>query len=110
MTSFMSSRAFCGLVFVASWRIRWITSEAARLESHRLRQEHDAILVGAGLWQLSGVKDRCLAHCRSPFGLLLHYGSYKGRFRDVHPLMWVVSASFTLYFLVPLLQDHLSWV
>jgi predicted metal-binding membrane protein len=42
-----------------------------------------AILVGAGLWQLSGVKDRCLAHCRSPFGLLLHYGSYKGRFRDV---------------------------
>lgn len=34
----------------------------------------------------------------------------QGRFRDVHPLMWVVSAAFTLYFLVPLLQDHLSWV
>ena len=29
---------------------------------------------------------------------------------DVHPLMWVASAAFTLYFLVPLLQDHLSWV
>jgi predicted metal-binding membrane protein len=41
------------------------------------------ILTGAGLWQLSGVKDRCLAHCRSPFGLLLHYGSYRGRLRDV---------------------------
>jgi len=24
-----------------------------------------------------------LAHCRSPFGLLLHYGSYRGRLRDV---------------------------
>ena len=34
----------------------------------------------------------------------------QGRFRDVHPLMWVASAAFTLYFLVPLLQDHLSWV
>jgi adenine/guanine/hypoxanthine permease len=34
----------------------------------------------------------------------------QGRIRDVHPLMWVVSATFTLYFLVPLLQDHLSWI
>jgi predicted metal-binding membrane protein len=32
---------------------------------------------------LSGLKDRCLAHCRSPLALLLHYGSYRGRFRDV---------------------------
>src|SRR3954468_2194318 len=34
----------------------------------------------------------------------------QGRARDIHPLMWVASAAFTLYFLVPLLQDHLSWV
>ena len=34
----------------------------------------------------------------------------QGRYRDVHPLMWVVSGAFTLYFLVPLLQDHLSWI
>jgi adenine/guanine/hypoxanthine permease len=34
----------------------------------------------------------------------------QGRFKDVHPLMWAASAAFTLYFLVPLLQDHLSWV
>jgi AGZA family xanthine/uracil permease-like MFS transporter len=34
----------------------------------------------------------------------------QGRTRDVHPLMWVVSGAFALYFLVPLLQDHLSWV
>ena len=36
-----------------------------------------------GLYQLSRLKDRCLAHCRSPLGLLLHYGSYRGRFRDL---------------------------
>src|SRR6476646_8403302 len=34
----------------------------------------------------------------------------QGRVRDVHPLMWGVSAAFTLYFFVPLLQDHLSWI
>jgi AGZA family xanthine/uracil permease-like MFS transporter len=34
----------------------------------------------------------------------------QGRARDVHPLMWAVSAAFALYFFVPLLQDHLSWI
>ena len=34
----------------------------------------------------------------------------QGRTRDVHPLMWVISAAFTLYFFVPLLQDHVSWM
>jgi len=34
----------------------------------------------------------------------------QGRTRDVHPLMWAVSAAFALYFLVPLLQDHVSWI
>jgi AGZA family xanthine/uracil permease-like MFS transporter len=34
----------------------------------------------------------------------------QGRSKDVHPLMWAASAAFTLYFLVPLLQDHVSWI
>jgi AGZA family xanthine/uracil permease-like MFS transporter len=34
----------------------------------------------------------------------------QGRARLVHPLMWVAAAAFTLYFLVPLLQDHVSWI
>jgi AGZA family xanthine/uracil permease-like MFS transporter len=34
----------------------------------------------------------------------------EGAWRRVHPLMYVVAALFTLYFLVSLLQDHLSWV
>ncbi len=37
-----------GKIATATGESRWITSEAARLESHRLRQRHDAILVGAG--------------------------------------------------------------
>jgi len=41
------------------------------------------VFAGCGVYQLSSLKDRCLAHCRSPLALLLHYGSYRGRFRDV---------------------------
>lgn len=34
----------------------------------------------------------------------------QGKWRTVHPFMWLVSAAFLLYFLVPLLQDHVSWI
>ncbi len=37
-----------GKIATVTGESRWITSEAARLESHRLREQHDAILVGAG--------------------------------------------------------------
>jgi predicted metal-binding membrane protein len=42
-----------------------------------------AVFGVAGIYQLTSLKDRCLAHCRSPLGLLLHYGSYRGRLRDL---------------------------
>ena len=29
--------------------------------------------------------------------------------RRIHPFMWIVTAAFVLYFLVPLLQQHVSW-
>jgi predicted metal-binding membrane protein len=42
-----------------------------------------AILLVAGVYQLTPVKEACLAHCRSPLGFLLHVGNYRGRSRDV---------------------------
>ena len=42
-----------------------------------------ALFALCGAYQLSRLKDRCLAHCRSPLALLLHYGSYRGRLRDL---------------------------
>jgi predicted metal-binding membrane protein len=42
-----------------------------------------AVFAVVGVYQLSPLKDRCLAHCRSPLALLLHYGSYRGRLRDL---------------------------
>ena len=42
-----------------------------------------AVFALCGAYQLSPFKDRCLAHCRSPLGLFMHYGSYRGRLRDL---------------------------
>src|SRR5947207_6502902 len=41
------------------------------------------VLAVAGIYQLTPVKDRCLARCRSPFSVLVHIGSYRGPLRDV---------------------------
>jgi predicted metal-binding membrane protein len=42
-----------------------------------------SLFAVCGIYQLSSLKDRCLSHCRSPLGLLLHYGSYRGKLRDL---------------------------
>ena len=34
----------------------------------------------------------------------------QGLWRQVHPLMWVTSAAFALYFAVPILQQEFSWI
>jgi predicted metal-binding membrane protein len=41
------------------------------------------IFAACGLYQLTPVKGRCLARCRSPFGLALKFGSYRGPARDL---------------------------
>jgi AGZA family xanthine/uracil permease-like MFS transporter len=46
------------------------------------------------------------------FGFIAHtlIKAAQGKARDVHPFLWLTSAAFALYFLVPLLQDHISWI
>ena len=34
----------------------------------------------------------------------------QGRGREVDPFMWIASAAFALYFLVPFLQDTFDWI
>jgi predicted metal-binding membrane protein len=62
-----------------AWLAGWLTG------THHTAAHVFAVGVFAvcGVYQLSSLKDRCLAHCRSPLGLLLHYGSFKGRSRDL---------------------------
>jgi predicted metal-binding membrane protein len=62
-----------------AWLTGWLTGKHPGT-AHILAV---AIFAACGVYQLSRLKDRCLAHCRSPLGLLLHYGSYRGRLRDL---------------------------
>jgi predicted metal-binding membrane protein len=41
------------------------------------------VFAAAGLYQLTPLKDRCLARCRSPLAQLLRYGSLRGPLRDL---------------------------
>jgi len=65
--------------FGLAWLAGWLTGRhpgAAHVAAV-------AVFAACGAYQLTGLKDRCLAHCRSPLALLLHYGSYRGRLRDL---------------------------
>ncbi|MFI1765903.1 DUF2182 domain-containing protein [Streptomyces sp. NPDC020800] len=42
-----------------------------------------AVFAVSGVYQLTPLKDRCLARCRSPVGLMLRYASYPGPSRDL---------------------------
>ena len=65
--------------FGLAWLAGWLTGKHPSA-AHIMAV---AVFAAAGIYQLSSLKDRCLAHCRSPLGLLLHYGSYRGRSRDL---------------------------
>jgi predicted metal-binding membrane protein len=42
-----------------------------------------ASCFACGLYQMTSIKDRCLEHCRSPLGHLLHFASLRGRTADL---------------------------
>jgi len=42
-----------------------------------------AALVLFGAYELTPLKQACLRHCRSPLGLLMHFASFQGPFRDL---------------------------
>ncbi len=70
--------AWIGFGIVAAIFQRSLHS-AGLFETHMLNLQAllaGAILVGAGLYQLTPLKDVCLAHCRTPMGFLL------GHWRD----------------------------
>jgi predicted metal-binding membrane protein len=57
-------------------------------------------LAVCGLYELSPLKQSCLRHCRSPLGLLMHYGSYRGELRDfragLHHALYCVGCCWAL--------------
>ncbi|MBC2907555.1 DUF2182 domain-containing protein [Streptomyces cupreus] len=59
------------------------TVGAARLPPAAGTAVAAAVFAVSGVYQLTPLKDRCLAKCRSPIGLMLRYASYPGASRDL---------------------------
>jgi len=70
-------------VGVPAYGLAWLAGWLAAKHSSAAHIMAVAVFAACGIYQLSSLKDRCLSHCRSPLGLLLHYGSYRGRSRDL---------------------------
>ncbi|HEX3328348.1 MAG TPA: DUF2182 domain-containing protein [Gaiellales bacterium] len=68
---------------VAAFVIADVAGRLAARDPDTARWVGAAVLVAAGVYQFMPAKNRCLSHCRSPLGVLLHVGSYRGRLRDV---------------------------
>ncbi|GAC1318575.1 MAG: hypothetical protein NVSMB12_17470 [Acidimicrobiales bacterium] len=77
--------------YIAVWAITGVPAYLLARGADALAADHrfaahvaTVVVFGAcGVYQLTPLKDRCLAHCRSPLSLLLHYGSFRGRSRDL---------------------------
>lgn len=92
--TFTRRRAVRLTLFTASYLVSWALAAVpawlvlravdGQLASGRSGTLVASLVLGtAGVWQLSPLKQRCLRHCRSPLGQLLHYGAYTGMLRDV---------------------------
>ena len=77
--------------YLAVWAVTGLPAYGLAWMTGSLTGQHPSVahvlaivtFAVVGAYQLSPLKDRCLAHCRSPLALLLHYGSYRGRSRDL---------------------------
>jgi predicted metal-binding membrane protein len=77
--------------YLIVWTVAALPAYALAWLAGRLAQAHPAtatalaviIFTACGIYQLTPVKDRCLARCRSPIGFVLKLGSYQGRSRDL---------------------------
>jgi predicted metal-binding membrane protein len=82
-----------GLVsgYLIAWAAFGLIALVGSIAAARLADRSDsaatwvggALLVAAGAYQLSPLKDRCLAVCRSPLHLLMRAGTYRGPLRHL---------------------------
>ncbi|MFF5025518.1 DUF2182 domain-containing protein [Streptomyces collinus] len=83
------------IVFTAGYLLVWAVAglpayalaaalgRAASLPATTGTAVASAVFAVNGVYQLTPLKDRCLARCRSPIGLMLRYASYPGPSRDL---------------------------
>jgi predicted metal-binding membrane protein len=65
---------------VAATLVQWMIDRAALLDSGMASASNalgGIVLIAAGVYQWSPLKDACLAQCQSPIGFLMRYGGFR---------------------------------
>ncbi|HEY7857017.1 MAG TPA: DUF2182 domain-containing protein [Candidatus Nanopelagicales bacterium] len=71
------------LTAAPAYYLAWFAGGLVNTRSGAAKVLAVTIFGACGIYQLTPIKDRCLARCRSPLGFIMKYGSYRGRLRDV---------------------------
>jgi predicted metal-binding membrane protein len=71
------------LAAVPAYALAWVAGELVEARPAAATALAVAIFAACGIYQLTPIKNRCLARCRSPLGFIFKYGSYRGRLRDL---------------------------
>lgn len=82
--------------YLTAWTVAALPAYGLAWLADRLAAGHPAagtvlaaaIFGACGAYQLTPLKDRCLARCRSPLGLAFKLGGYQGRTRDLRAGLW----------------------
>ena len=72
--------AWIGFSLVATL-VQWLLERDALLDSRMASASHTLgaiVLIAAGLYQWTPLKDACLAQCQTPFGFLMRHGGFRG--------------------------------
>ncbi len=75
--------AVWALAAMPAFSLAWVGDQLVGSRPTAAKILAAGIFATCGIYQLTPVKDRCLARCRSPLGFILKYGSYRGRLRDL---------------------------
>jgi predicted metal-binding membrane protein len=71
------------LAALPAYGLAWLADRLASIRPTAATTLAVAIFAVCGAYQLTPLKDRCLARCRSPLGFVLKLGGYRGRTRDL---------------------------
>ena len=71
------------LAALPAYGLAWLAGRLAGGHPTAATAASAAIFAACGAYQLTPLKDRCLARCRSPLGFILKLGAYRGRTRDL---------------------------
>jgi predicted metal-binding membrane protein len=66
---------------LAATFVQWMVERVALLDSRMASVSNlfgGAVLIAAGVYQWTPLKDVCLAQCQSPLGFLMRYGGFRG--------------------------------